>query len=151
MTDAQARTVDVVCKIIATIGFVLGGLWTYGTYLQSSRSQAKAPFLERRLETYIETLKAVSDMATAPNEQVKTTARAKFWELYHGPMPLVETVEVNTPMDAIADCLRSHECDKEAPLRALAPPLIKACKESIEKEWHVTLSPKIDLFKGGEE
>jgi hypothetical protein len=54
--------------------------------------------LERRLATYIETLQAVSDMATAPkekSEQVKATARAKFWELYHGPMPLVETAEVN--------------------------------------------------------
>jgi hypothetical protein len=141
-----------VCKIVATVGIIGGALWTYVTWVRNTTNEAKKPFLEQRLQTYIGTLQAVANMASAPDEKTKAVGRQKFWEFYHGAMALVETKEVALQMDAIAECLRSKECIKEKPVRALLPGLILACKKSVENEWKVTLgSSNTDLWPSEQE
>jgi len=59
MTESQARLVDALCKIIATIALVVGGGWTLYTYFnaraseaQTAAIEARRPFLAKRLEVY---------------------------------------------------------------------------------------------------
>src|SRR5579864_4102035 len=122
MTEETARAIDGWCKIAATIGLVAGGCWTYVTWVKSATQEAQRPFFERRLEIYVETVSAVSTIATTNDPQTTgKDARAKFWTLYHGPMSLVQSPDMENAMDAIAKCLRKH-C-KEDDIRSLIPDL----------------------------
>jgi hypothetical protein len=155
MTEDQSRMVDALCKIVATIGLLLGGAWTLYTYFNARAAEAKTaiieakkPFLDRRLQTYLDVIQTVSIMATKDKEtDERRTATAKFWALYHGPTVLVQTKEVQAAMDAIAQCVRSQKCDREAELWLLMPPLIRACRDSIARSWDVDLSTNNNLIE----
>jgi hypothetical protein len=108
MTDNAPRTIDAGCKIIATLVFLFGGVWTYFTWVDATAQEARKPFLEHRLQIYIETVRAVSTIATTNDSQKGYEARAQFWIQYHGPMLLVQKPEKAKAIDEIADCLRQH-------------------------------------------
>jgi len=150
MTEDQSRTVDALCKIVATIALLVGGAWTVYTYFNARAAEAattaieaRKPFLDRRLQTYLDVIQTVSLMATkSTGTDERRTATERFWALYHGPMVLVQNEKVQAEMETIAKCVRSHECDKESKLWTLMPPFITACRDSIAKGWGVDLSMK---------
>jgi hypothetical protein len=70
MTESQARLVDSLCKIIATVALVVGGGWTLYTYFNARAAEARTaaiearkPFLAKRLEIYSEFVDLASHTA----------------------------------------------------------------------------------------
>lgn len=139
MTENAARMIDAGCKTIATLALLFGGVWTYFTWADATAQEARKPFLEHRLEIYIDTVRAVSTIATTNDSQEGDKARAQFWVQYHGPMLLVQKPETATAMEEIAECLRQR-C-AETKLRSLLPDLVSAFQKSIREEWKVQLAP----------
>jgi hypothetical protein len=71
MTESQARLVDSMCKIVATIALVVGGGWTLYTYFNARTDEAhtaaieaRKPFLAKRLEVYGEVVDLAAKIAS---------------------------------------------------------------------------------------
>ena len=148
MDEGQARFWDSFCKVVGMIGIILGGGWTVVTYLQNAKIAAEAaareaqkPFLDKRLELYIQAVSSVATIGTSSNPKDIAEAKINFWNLNWGPLALVEDEEVQNKMDAVAQCLRKKPQCEAKEIRELAENLAHSCKKSISSEWGVTLAP----------
>jgi hypothetical protein len=70
MNESQARLVDALCKVVATIALVTGGGWTLYTYFnaraleaRTTAIEARKPFLAKRFEVYGQIVDLVSKIA----------------------------------------------------------------------------------------
>ena len=52
--------------------------------------ESQRPYREKQIELYFEASRAASTIATSSNPQEKAAAEAKFWNLYWGPLSVVE-------------------------------------------------------------
>ena len=86
-----------------------------------------------RLQLYAEAAQAAARIATATSGQAVVDAEKRFWELYWGPLSMVEDRLVEGAMVAFGDELSAWE-DREGPppdhLRSLCFALAKALRTS---------------------
>ena len=94
---------DAVSKIAAIVGVFGGGLWTVMLYFQARKSEgrtaalaAKQPFLSKRLELYSQATSCAAVIAVSKDETDISTAKKNFWDLYWGPMAVVEDRKVES-------------------------------------------------------
>ena len=159
MTESRARLVDAACKIVATLGLVVGGGWTLYTYFNARAGEAKTasiearkPFLAKRLEIYSESVQLASRIAMGsadvniPGTQEEKAAYGKqidkdilrFKELEIGSMSLVEDNAVHDAMADFGSCLSAtNHC---IALYSRAKKLAHACRDSVGREWQVDVS-----------
>lgn len=155
MGEDGARAVDALCKIIATIGLVIGGGWSLVTYLLGRKDQAKTaaieakkPFNEKRLERYIEAVSAAATIATSTDEKETDEAKKHFWCLYWGELALFEDTDVERAMVQLGKALeRENESMHE--LKGLALALAHACRDSLGRSWSVDVSESSLAAKWG--
>ena len=159
MTESQARLVDSLCKIVATIGLIVGGVWTLATYFEARAVEARTagiearkPFLAKRLDAYSEAVQLASKIAMGsadvniPGSTEEKNAYGKeidkdklrFKELEIGWMALVEDKDVQAAMKDFSSCLSlSNHC---IALYNRATKLAQACRDSVGQEWQVSIS-----------
>jgi hypothetical protein len=79
---------------------VLGNLyWNF----RSAKSNRKLPFLQKQLEMCFEASQVVSTLAVTAAPGEWEAARDRFWQLYHGPLAIVEDRDVE---DCMVECGR---------------------------------------------
>lgn len=150
MSESQARAIDALCKLIATLGLVIGGGWSLITYMLGRKDQAKTaaieakkPFNEKRLERYIEAVLSASIIATGSPGEIEN-ARRRFWNLYWGELALFEDEPVENAMVRFGKALAANGDAEE--LKALSLELAHACRNSLAESWSVDLSKSpVDL------
>jgi hypothetical protein len=145
MTEPQARAIDALCKLIATVGLVAGGGWSLITYLLGRKDQAKTaaieakkPFNEKRLDRYIQAVFAAATIATSTNQAEIDSAKQRFWNLYWGELALFEDRNVESAMVKLGEALESGRAGHD--LRGLALALAHACRDSLGDSWSVDVS-----------
>jgi len=139
--EPWTKTIDAVAKIITAIAVICGGAFATYQYfsnreyqLTTARIEAQKPFLDKRLQLYLDATTAAATIATSKNESEVEKAKEQFWKLYLGPMIVVQDPTVENPMRQFADCLQdSKKCD--APIAELARGLAQTCNRSLTRDW----------------
>jgi hypothetical protein len=142
--DAQAKTIDALCKILTTLAVVIVGGFTAYSYVTNRTAQttsaaieAKKPFLQKQLDSYVDVSSTVAVLVTSKDPNVLGKAKEHFWNLYWGPLKVVEDYDVSVSMDRIAECLdKSPQCNTA--LENLAANLTSNCQASLAKNWSVS-------------
>ena len=146
MNEGRARAIEAILKVLTFAALLIGGGWTLYTYFQTRQQEAKTaeieakkPFEEERLKfcewgtTYTSVIVS-SDDATAVTNNTKA-----FWQLYYGLAAMGEDQEVIESMTKFGRCLKNQN-NCSAPLKQLSLNLAHDCRESIARNWNVTLS-----------
>src|SRR5262249_49243708 len=91
---------DLIFKGIQAIGIFVGAIWIAYTYFDTRTRELRKPYDEKQLTFYADAVKAVAHLATvAEDDEAKQDGSiTRFWELYWGELPLVESDEVRRGM-----------------------------------------------------
>jgi hypothetical protein len=108
----------------------------------------RRPFWEKQINLYFEASSAVSVMANSTDISEKRKAEEKFWQLFYGPLVIVEDANVEKAMIAISthlnDCRADPDSCQDYRLKNLSLSLASTCKESIGRSWKI----KLEQLKG---
>ncbi len=93
------------------------------------------PLWEQQIRLYFEASAIVATIATTSNDSVKAAAVERFWQLYQGPLVIVESKGVSGAMVNFGHCLDgSEQCTREE-LGKRSRVLATQAQESLSKSW----------------
>ncbi len=148
LDEGWARTIDAFAKLLTAVAIIIGGGWTLIQYnlgrtdqLRAQQLEASKPFLEKRLASYIELTTATSTIARSKNQGEVAQAKEKFWILYSGPLLVLEEPQLQTLVQAYADCLEDTSKCKGASLIQLSQNLAVFAGNSAGNQWRVPAAP----------
>jgi hypothetical protein len=90
---------DIVFKGIQAIGIFVGAIWIAYTYFDTRTRELRKPYDEKQLSFYADAVQVVAHLATVAEDDKAKDTITRFWELYWGELPLVESNEVRTRMN----------------------------------------------------
>ena len=105
--------------------------------LQQSHERQK-PFLELQMKHYFEATDVASKIANLDEKPQRQDAVTRFWQLYWGPLAVVEDPEVESAMVNFGNALRQQNPPKST-LQHLSLDLAHACRNSLQKLWGTNL------------
>jgi hypothetical protein len=117
------------------------GVITIGTgiyqYRDKKNQEFRKRFWEERLSLYKEATTLAAKIAIADNMELVTEERKRFWELYWGPLCLIEDKNVEAGMVNFGNALKEKVQNEKAStkLTILSIQLAKACRISLKKTW----------------
>jgi hypothetical protein len=128
--------------VIAAIVGLAASLFVY--WLQQRQTNRK-PFLQRQLDLCFKATEAAACLASTTDKDKWKKARATFWQLYWGPLSIVESPEVEAAMVAFGNKLVLLEkvANPTLPMTALQVPsyeLAHTTRDLILKSWGVHLA-----------
>jgi hypothetical protein len=136
---------DALSKLAATIGVVGGGLWALFQYMQARKSEgqtakltAKQPFLMKRLELYTDAASCAAAIATSADKLEIEMQTRKFWDMYWGPMAIVEDEKVEKSMVAFGKALQQSVSPDILKIAAIQ--LAHSCRDSLAQSWEVDVA-----------
>lgn len=136
---------DAISKIATSLSIAAGGLWTILVYRRARQKEAtsaalaaKQPFLMRRLELYSEATLCAARIAVGTDEAEIASAKRRFWDLYWGPMAIVEDADVENAMVVFGQAL--NDSVSPTALETAAIDLAHSCRKSLAASWQVDLS-----------
>jgi hypothetical protein len=88
---------ELAIKIVGAVIALAGFAWGVYTYQVTATRQASKPFYDKQLELYFQTANAAATLATDPRPDHWHKARREFWQLYWGPLSMVEDVVPYSP------------------------------------------------------
>jgi hypothetical protein len=122
---------------VVTAGF---GIWQFTV---QQRQANRLPFLQKQLELCFQATDTVSRLASETDPAEWEKARQAFWQLYWGPLSIVEDRAVESAMVHIGRLVPAQPIDApELPMVVLAVPsyrLAHAARELVLKSWNVRL------------
>ena len=93
MKDESHNRWDIVLKVV----MILGALWTAWTYFDKKETEFHKTFWDAQLKLYLEATDTASKIANLPQtDKVRTDAVERFWQLFYGPLHVVEDNDVKT-------------------------------------------------------
>ena len=115
------------------------------TSIEDSERQTKRPFIEQQFKLYGEAVAVASRLARAEdqNKQPPEEDLQRFWELYWGPLAMVEDSHVESAMVIFGNSLEDNfknidnACSRMMNQASLA--LAHQARESLEQQWGVGL------------
>src|SRR5208337_47560 len=142
LDDGWARTIDAFAKLLTAAAIIIGGGWTLIQYnlnradqVRTQKIEASKPFLEKRLEFYIQLSTATATIATSKNQAVVAHAKEKFWLLYSGPLLVLEEPGLQVGVHAYADCLEDTPKCNGLPVTQLSHNLAVLAGNSVGNQW----------------
>jgi len=111
--------------------------------LQTAATQfaARQAFANKHLELCSQASAAAGTIATSKDEKRKTAAINDFWQLYWGPLGIVENRDVSRSMIAFGECLGGN-CGGES-LTTFSLDIAHQCRRDVEKNFELNL-PDLD-------
>jgi hypothetical protein len=109
--------------------------------LQAALQQAherQKPFLEKQLEYYFEASEVAAKISRTDNPEDRAVLVKRFWQLYWGPLAMVEDPDVEGAMVNFGSGLQADGQDRAA-LERLSLSLAHACRGSLQKLWGTDL------------
>jgi hypothetical protein len=146
-TEHRARTIDACCKMVATAGIIVGGLFGLINYLSSRdhelyirQAEASKPAVQARLQLCMDLTTASGKAATTTNPEEQALAKKEFEQIYWGPFGLVKNSQVEQAAENFDICLRdSSKCDPS--VEVLSQRLSLMCRGSLGPNWGFPLAP----------
>ncbi len=111
----------------------------------SKELELRKPFWEKQLEYYFAASAAAATIATSKEPQTVKKAKAKFWDLYWGPLAIVEDAGMKKPEDAVVEgamvlfgnCFDGTDVCNEQEIKQRSLSLAHKCRASVGKSWEV--------------
>ncbi len=108
--DDRAVKFTPILSVLIAAAAVAGTIWQYqaqgARQAELSRREEMKPLLDRQTELYMEASHVVARLAQAPSPSERPVADVrKFWELYNGPLIIVESHGVSGAMKDFGECL----------------------------------------------
>ncbi|MBW2741287.1 MAG: hypothetical protein JRE64_21145 [Deltaproteobacteria bacterium] len=131
------KTWELTLKTLALVGVLVGAIWGYFTYIDTKEKEFYTFYWNKKLELFLETSKATSQMATTESLDEFRQARSKYWELFFGRLSLVEGDPVKKAMQVFA-LLVPSESEPKLPRKELKQPayiLTIALKKELLRSW----------------
>ena len=122
-----------VTALLTILGLVTGAL----QYRDAKKKEFYATFWHRRMELYEQATDAAAAIAGAPNLEAVKLEHSRFWQLFWGPMSLVEDQGAKKAMEDFGGCLTAVE-ESSASMSSLRQPayrLAKGLRESLARTW----------------
>jgi len=105
--------------------------------VQTAAQQAherQKPFVETQMKYYFEAAETAAQIPRTSNDAARQKLIARFWQLYWGPLAVVEDEEVEAAMVAYGRQLR-QEPQNAAALETRSLGLARACRASLKRLW----------------
>lgn len=150
----MVRLSPLLASTLAVAGFLFGVMQYVGqekasrdAAFQQGRRDSESrdrefmkPLWEKELELYFRATTAAATIATTKDRPKRDAAEREFWELYEGPLIVVESHSLSGAMKAFGQCLNgSDQCD-EAELRNRSRVIGSAVQEAIQESAELRLS-----------
>lgn len=157
MPESQSRlerwtkTLTVAGAVVTLAGAVAGGLWAFYTYndtktreldlyADTKKKEFYGSFWNKKMEFFLRTTNAASQMATTTSVDAFNKARDEYWEMFYGPLSLVEGPCVKRAMEVFSRCVPSEPVTaaSQLPMRELQQPsyrLAVRLKEELASSW----------------
>jgi len=137
---------SVVIPWLFSLATIAVGIWQFA---DTSAQANREPFLKQQLEFCFEASRTVAQLANETDPVEWEKARKTFWQLYWGPLVIVENQEVEFAMGKVKAKLEAvvpnlPVLPKQLPLKALdaeSRDLACAARRLILASWRVTLPP----------
>jgi hypothetical protein len=138
---------DFVFKAIQSLVIVIGVLWAAYTFWDTRHRELQKPFDEKQLALYADAARVLAHLSVSDNPDPETTVR--FWELYLGELPLVESTDdkdsiaakmnefCNKKMNNMPLCsasINTKQLPENSPQK-IAVELAKKAREEIQSKW----------------
>ncbi|HZL89616.1 MAG TPA: hypothetical protein VFB96_14725 [Pirellulaceae bacterium] len=148
------RYLPLLTAILAVAGFWFGVIQYYAHRTETERQRTSAdlkrseelrreaarPFWDSQLQLYLRASEAAATVATSSDAEAVSRAEAQFWNLYWGPLAIVEDVgtekkvvaEVEAAMVTLGRYLREHPKDRDqAAMQRLSLDLAHAMRNGV--------------------
>ncbi|MGH6916811.1 MAG: hypothetical protein ACREJ0_03810 [Geminicoccaceae bacterium] len=142
--------------VIATVGGLLYGVWTYfdqrndqikqrgleieqrGLEIEALQRESKKKFLDKQFDLYVDVVSTVSRLTTNPAYDGREQDLARFWQLYWGDLGIVEDRGVEKAMVALGQIIPDMASRPQLARRASLN-LSHCIKNSMSESWGVEL------------
>src|SRR5215470_5050953 len=95
MDQNRATTWDIGIKALLLIGTTMGGVLALLEYNWTSEKESRRPFWDHQVNLYFKAAEAVGKIASLPSaDRDKPANSQEFWNLYFGPLVVVEDDEL---------------------------------------------------------
>jgi hypothetical protein len=134
------------------LGAVLAFGWGLYQYIDTTRSEFRKAFWEKRYALYSKACTAAAKIAVASDLTTVQKERDEFWNLYWGELSIVESKSVHDAMVAFGNGLGVLERQPESAngLKRLSYFLARACRESLKDTWEPVPLDDIPIKPDGE-
>ena len=122
-----------------------------GQAIRDFERETKRPFLEQQFKLYGEAVAVASRLARAAEDKRLPPKEDldRFWELYWGPLAMVEDSQVEQSMvifgRSLQDYERNFRNDSASMMNQASLALAHRARESLEKQWGITLITEENL------
>lgn len=150
-SEEWTKTIDALVKIVTALALIIGGGWTVYQYFQNREAQfaeqqearqqqqlvemfeERRPFLQKRLELYLEMASAIGTITTSKNQSAIAKAKEDFSALYNGPVRLVASFKDRQAMAKFDGCLKQRKC--QGSLKTMGDALTESLYGAIAGDW----------------
>ena len=147
--DRAVRYIPLMSVLITVVGLCFGvyqfRIQQYENRVASERQAEREqklrerelfkPLWEQQIQLYLEATDIVSTIATTTSEATKAKAVERFWQLYQGPLVIVESKGVSDAMFKFGNCLEGKETCSANELAQRSRSLATQVQESLSKSW----------------
>jgi hypothetical protein len=148
MTVDQYYIWDIAIKIIEALALIVGGSFALYKYRNSVENNFRKPLWEKQLALYFAASEAAAILATSQDEEKRKQAEADFWQLYYGPLAVVEDAgakkpeesQVEAAMVKFGKCLNGEDVCSKKEIHNRSLTLAHSIRDSIGKSWDVKLA-----------
>lgn len=154
--ERWTKTLTLAGAVITLAGAVAGGLWSFYTYHDMKKQELKlytdtkekefyTSFWNKKMELFLRTTNAASEMATTTSLDAFNEARDEYWEMYYGPLSLVEGPCVKRAMVVFSQCVSKEPLtsSNQLPMHELQQPsyrLAVRLKDELASSWQSPFS-----------
>jgi hypothetical protein len=132
----------VVIPWLLTLLTALTGIWQFTAQQRQANRQ---PFLQKQLELSFQATETAGRLASETNPIEWEKARITFWQLYWGPLSIVENPAVEGAMVDLGRLIPTEPVkDPKLPMTSLGAPsyqLAHAVRDLVLASWNVDLPP----------
>ena len=140
---------ELIVAAIAGVVAVVSAVIAYTAQVSATKSQAQValiqtaaqqaherqkPFVELQMKYYFEAAETAAQIPRTADEKTRRKLVERFWQLYWGPLAVVEDEEVEGAMVAYGRQLRQDQRNA-AGLETLALGIAHACRSSLKRLW----------------
>jgi hypothetical protein len=104
--------------------------------------ELRKPLWERQLTLGVDASTTAATIATTDDDRERKKAQDHFWQLYYGPLVIVESKEISAAMQEFGKCLRpegNYTDEEMSTMKSLSLALASAVQRSL-RDWDIPLS-----------
>ena len=98
MNETTQRKWSLRIQAISTIALIIGGIFALWRYYDTTAREFQKPLWDRQVKLYFEATRVAASLTTTEPGDEWDKLSNKFWQLYRGPMCLIEDQGVEAAM-----------------------------------------------------